>query len=567
MKKINIFVMLSIIISSSVLAQKTGLTTAKNTADAFFKNKGKSSVALQLCYTKVSDNDTLLYIFNNNNKGFVIVSGNQSASPILAYSMENAFDANAIAPALDMWLNWYASGIKNANKKMGMKKNPEWDQILSGQNKKDSKIVAPLVTSKWNQDANYNYHCPEHPNGPGGHCYAGCVSTAMSQIMYYYKYPEVGVGSFSYNHPYYGTLTANFGQTTYDWASMTNIINSGSKEAISLLMYHCGVSVSMNYEPGGSGAQSEDAAYAFKNFFHYRLTAKTEYKSLFTKEDWWALLRNELDEQRPMLYSGSGSSGGHAWVCDGYQDTLFHFNWGWGGANNAYFKLDTLDSGNGDFSVGQSAIIGIIPYFAPYCLEDRTITDEFKTISDGSGQSLCWNNTDCQWLLQPGNGDVILSFTDFNTEEGKDIVSIYNGTTTNAPLLGQFSGTTNPGTIIANSGSMLITFITDAQNQSEGWKAEYISGHVGIDEVNKNDLILFPNPVNDCINIIFPQGSQRIESVRIYNLAGQSVWEKGYENLEDVSLKLDLSALPAGLYNIVAISKDSKCFNGKILKQ
>lgn len=568
MKKLKLFLLLSIIAWGPAMSQKVGLKLAQTTAHAFLQFKNKSVSEPTLNYCKIENADTLIYVFNNANKGFVMISGDMSISPVLAFSDEEGFQSENMSPATQMWIDWYSSYVSKARFEKSKNENPEWRMILNGTSLKNgSKNVAPLTTARWNQNTNYNYHCPEHPNGPGGHCYAGCVSTAMSMIMYYYKYPETGMGSFSYNHPYYGALSANFGATTYDWANMTNIINTQSKEAISLLMYHCGISVSMNYEPGSSGAQSEDAVYAFENYFHYRLTAISKNKDSYKKAEWWALLKNELDELRPILYSGSGSDGGHAFVCDGYQDTLFHFNWGWGGANNGYFRVDSLNSGNGNFSLSQSAIIGITPYSAPYCLEDRTITDETKTISDGSGPSLCWNNTDCSWLLQPGHGNVILTFTEFNTEADKDIVKIYNGTSASAPLLGSYSGATLPPMMVANSGSMFITFTTDAQNQSHGWKAEYISGYVGIDDMNAQQSIFYPNPVNDVLNIKIKDNDFKTESLKIYNLAGQVVWEKTYKDMEDDTFSVSISDLPAGLYNIVIVSDAAQMISGRIIKQ
>ena len=62
-------------------------------------------------------------------------------------------------------------------------------------------------------------------------------------------------GYHSYNTENYGTLSANFEATTYDWSNMPNAL-SGSNNAIATLMFHCGVGVEMQYgvaETGGSG--------------------------------------------------------------------------------------------------------------------------------------------------------------------------------------------------------------------------------------------------------------------------------------------------------------------------
>lgn len=50
------------------------------------------------------------------------------------------------------------------------------------------------------------------------------------------------------------------------------------------------------------------------------------------------LVRDELESNRPVIYSGNNSEGGHAFICDGYkEDEAFHINWGWGGISNGYF--------------------------------------------------------------------------------------------------------------------------------------------------------------------------------------------------------------------------------------
>jgi hypothetical protein len=86
--------------------------------------------------------------------------------------------------------------------------------------------------------------------------------------MKYHSYPTTGSGSHSYSHPVYGTLSANFGATTYNWASMPNSLSDYDSDVANLL-YHVGVSVDMDYAPDGSGAYPSSAAYALKTYFKY----------------------------------------------------------------------------------------------------------------------------------------------------------------------------------------------------------------------------------------------------------------------------------------------------------
>ena len=200
----------------------------------------------------------------------------------------------------------------------------------------------------------------------------------MAQVMKYWEYPSHGIGTHSYIWKGQ-TLTADFGNTTYDWANMTNTYGSSStsvqKQAVATLMYHCGVSVDMVYggrSTNGSSAAVATVAEALKTFFNYSPDLAHEKKSQYDDAEWKTKVKNELDAHRPMEYGGQDPNGpaGHAFVCDGYNsDDYFHFNWGWSGAYDGYFSLDNLDTGannqsgqgNGVYTRDQAAVFGIQP--------------------------------------------------------------------------------------------------------------------------------------------------------------------------------------------------------------
>ena len=81
------------------------------------------------------------------------------------------------------------------------------------------------------------------------------------------------------------------------------------------------------------------------------------------------MIKEELDKRHPIMYGGAGSGGGHSFICDGYDDSnYFHFNWGWSGENDGYYKLSNLVPGSGgagggdyEFNEDQDVIIGIVP--------------------------------------------------------------------------------------------------------------------------------------------------------------------------------------------------------------
>ena len=165
--------------------------------------------------------------------------------------------------------------------------------------------------------------------------------------------------------------------------------------AVATLMYHCGVSVDMNYSPDSSGAGSEIVAEALKNYFNYSMETVHYYRSGFSDSDWIAMLKYDLDLSRPIWYRGKGSGGGHAFVFDGYSSgNYFHVNWGWGGYCDEYYVINNLNPGpggigsgsNGIYNDNQAAIFGIRP---SECTADAP--SNLTCSQNGSNVTLSWS--------------------------------------------------------------------------------------------------------------------------------------------------------------------------------
>jgi len=324
------------------------------------------------------DNTVMYYVFNlKNAKGYVIVVADDACFPILGYSTEGNFDANDLPIQLNKWL-WHRAKEIAYIKKQGFEANEEikqeWKKLQNPTaiaRTEKTEGVNPLITTKWNQSPYYNDLCP-YDRQAKERAVTGCVATAMAQIMKYHNHPQKGQGIYSYTHEIYGRLSADFGSTTYNWASMTNNVTSRNT-AVATLMYHCGVSVEMTYGVESSGADGAVVVSpALTKYFGYDKTSiKIVEKKDYSEANWIALLKSELDAKRPMYYEGLGQGGnnGHAFVCDGYDDNnFFHFNWGWGGRANDYYSIRALNpkelgtgAGFGEYNSGQKAVIGIQP--------------------------------------------------------------------------------------------------------------------------------------------------------------------------------------------------------------
>lgn len=322
------------------------------------------------------------YIFNNEDGGFVIVAGDDCATPILGYSTEGSIDPNNLPIQLEELLNAYAEEIQLAVKDNDKATNgieELWNNYYRApQSLNATAVVNALITTTWNQYPRYNDKCPVDASlaNCGGHPTTGCVATAMGQIMKYWEYPQKGYGNKSYRSDHYGTLSANFAITEYDWANMPLKLSSSSTstqiDAVATLLYHCGVAVEMKYNSDGSGSSGANtidwgcgrasAETALKTYFGYSSTLKGKQSSSMSASEWKSLLKSELDNSRPMLYRGVSSQGGHCFICDGYDtNDYFHFNWGWGGQSNGFYSLTAGTSRSHNFSQDQCAVIGIKP--------------------------------------------------------------------------------------------------------------------------------------------------------------------------------------------------------------
>ncbi len=304
----------------------------------------------------------------DDHKGFILVSGASCPTWIPGYSLHSRVDPNDLPPAMEWLLQWYLDELKDYIQTPDSDAFPHTTpnqytspEVLSPAG------VTPLLSSTWDQRCYYNDSCPSDPTAPAYYCGkapAGCVATTMAQIMKYHQWPIQGTGTKSYFSIRYGTISANFGNTFYQIASMPDAVYN-SNPAVARLLWHAGIASQMNYAPYGSGTGITDARNAFVNHFGFKPSAQIVTKNSYTDTDWRNLMRAEIDQGRPVFYSGTdqASNTGHAWVLDGYNgNNYFHFNWGWSGIADGYFTLTNLNPlGGANYTMFQEAIIGIEP--------------------------------------------------------------------------------------------------------------------------------------------------------------------------------------------------------------
>jgi len=336
-------------------------STAINIAENFFYSKNQRDLV------DFSYNDNILINYNNENifyaiklnpRGFIIVAADDLIMPILGYSFENEFIISTTYPSnINYLFNLYSSEL--SNEKIN---NIQRDDVAIQWNKYSNPVdfesqtrsVSPLLQARFNQDSSWNDMCPEDPDGPGGNVYVGCVAVAMAQIMHYWSYPEIGYSSHGYTHNQYGYQYANFGGSFYDYSQMANTYPTSESQE---LLYHCAVSVNMNFGIDGSGSQTSRARNALRNYFIFKNDIDEISASSYSSTQYRNILQNELNLNRPLYVDGCDTEGCHAWNIDGYDGDYFHNNFGWGGSQNGNYLLSSLNG----FNYDQGALIGIEP--------------------------------------------------------------------------------------------------------------------------------------------------------------------------------------------------------------
>jgi len=227
---------------------------------------------------------------------------------------------------------------------------------------------APLLTTQWGQGYPYNTLCPTKGNQ---HCPAGCVATAMAQLLRYWQWPVQGKG--------YSWATDGNGETysatlehTYAWPAMLSTTREYadqpiSAQAVAQLVYDCGLSVNMNYDTDGSGAATPVKAF-YENFGYVPTSMRMYNAECFSAAEWFAMICAEIDQHRPLYFratsltSGGRDAAGHAFVVDGYDaNGNVHVNWGWDGDFDGYYALSRMNPGGYQFTINQAALFGLTP--------------------------------------------------------------------------------------------------------------------------------------------------------------------------------------------------------------
>ena len=363
-----------------------------------------------------------LYAFNVEGGGYVIVSPDERAASILGYSDSGNIDPENMPENMRAWLQGYAEEIafirgtryevRGTEETRGTEEARGARYEVRGASRTN---IAPFIMTHWDQFEPYYNECPMDGSD---HSVTGCIATAFAQVMYHYQYPNATTKEI----PAYTTRTRGFYreavsagssidysnmQTAYGWYNhdgsgwVQATYTPAQGAAVAKLMAMIGNGVEMDYTAYSSGGNSELMVPTLTRYFGYdNQTTQRLIRASYSDSQWLDILYHELQNGRPIAYSGvTSGNGGHTFLIDGYQTgDYFHVNWGWSTvSSDGYYLLSAMNpsgtsaySGNG-FNNRQDAVLGIQPLGY-----GGTLSPEV-TNADG----VCLHLVDIQWSQNP----------------------------------------------------------------------------------------------------------------------------------------------------------------------
>ncbi|MCP4548536.1 MAG: hypothetical protein GY835_18930, partial [bacterium] len=357
-------------------AEVVGLDDARQVADNFLRHTlaeegawgERATAEIADCHEIVRDGQLLGYWAPIEPRGFIVVSLLRELPAIKAWSTETDFDPMAEDGLCDLLMDTMTNSLVMLEDNYGSLQylpkevapdinRDSWTWLLEngvmpGGDRGDRAVVGPLVYEPWHQSSPFNGDCPM---GDGGRTIVGCVATSGSQIMKYWEYPPVGIGSHTYawdgddscDGLVGGGSISAFFNDPYDWDNILTSYNGSytteQAAAVAELSFEVAVAFEMDFGRCGSGSYVGTFSHIYHDFFDYAEGAHYVERNDYSQDGWWDIIVDELTQQppRPMQYRIYS----HAIVCDGYRDDTgryYHMNYGWGGGQNAWYALDNV---------------------------------------------------------------------------------------------------------------------------------------------------------------------------------------------------------------------------------
>ncbi|MDR0831177.1 MAG: C10 family peptidase [Prevotellaceae bacterium] len=579
--KILLFILcLPIIVQAQQVTLDEANIVGKNAIINFGKSEQKLSV--KSSYTlQDEDNNVLLYEIVLDNGQAVLLSGNKMCMPVLGYYRLkgiSVFDtlSTEVPCCLKFLIKGYAEQVKSSFQEnfKETEHNATWQELIT-QNVFSApaiEIVSPLIKSIWHQDESkgghneegsyykdceaYNYYVSETSKRCDGcsssnKCTTGCIAVAMAQVMYYWKYPMQYdwcnmVDSLDTRNTNCrpDTVERTWGHENIEVCD-TNPNYEKQRNAVAKLIYDCAESMNTTYcfNKCSSLALPSLMDDILRKKFDYHKDTEFRWKSSYVTT-WKTRLKTDLNNGRPVIYGSLGTKAdAHCFICDGYSsDDYFHFNFGWGGNHDAWFKLDYIRPANSIYDISEYAVTGIQP------------KDDFDYCN--------YNVTINMPIVQTVPKYATNLTVDFNLPI---LNSIYSEET--VEYTAHNSITIKPG-FTAQAGSNFRAYIEPCESCDNGSQhaPQALPRHSNyqpyenenIDNAANGNIMIFPNPNKGVFEIQTSFNQSEISKIEVRNILGQVIFETNrFVNKININVN-------AGIY-FVSVFVNNQVFTEKLI--
>lgn len=400
MKKHISLVIIALALGLSASGKPVTLNQAKIAAGSFLGAQTKASGELTLVWdgtdpaTKASGASAPFYVFNRKGGGWVMISGDDTLTPVIGWSDRNEFVVDGMPANVRFAMETIRA---NCTPRETAGRNKAWAELLSGTKAAIVPATATtcLNTNEWTQETPYNscYPAGTGVGSAGGRMITGCLPTALSIVIAHHKYaaPSGTLPGFSASPgetPVFSGESYNLSSPARDYKletlnglktnAMVQAASADVKAALAQLTYDCAVAVKAYNSPTlGTGAHISDVIKPFGEHMGYNKAAKILHADSYSVSEWTTMLKAQITAGNPVIIVGQDEvkGGGHFYIFDGFGTTdgatSFHVNFGWAGSSNGYYVYSYLLTDNGGYnpSSDQIALIDFTP--------DKTGTSSF----------------------------------------------------------------------------------------------------------------------------------------------------------------------------------------------
>ena len=305
------------IVAIPAFSQPVSESTAREIASSFMAKRsfGGPQSMLILAKRGISNTAPLVYnapayyVYQYDGGGFVVISGDQVASPILMYSEDETLDLSS--PVIGGLLDWYSDLIYKASKlNLSSISTEEWKSRIPKAESNTGERVE-LNTPFWHHGYPFNKKLPVDDYGPGGHALVPYLSLYLSLILRYYSWPEAGEGHLN-GCPEYGIEGYDLGHK-YDWANIPwdskQTYTQYEEDQLATVVYDLSVATEFINDFYGSDfdAAMKIGLGALVQHFKYDPRIEAEGRVNYSVNEWISLLKDEIRQQRPFFIKDAAS--------------------------------------------------------------------------------------------------------------------------------------------------------------------------------------------------------------------------------------------------------------------